>query len=103
MYGNTPHINAMPSATKTARLDARLAPETHDLIKRAAEATGQSVTSFVVSAASEAARKTIQDMDVIRLSLQDQKRFAQALIDPPEPSEALKRAFERRAKLPDDA
>jgi uncharacterized protein (DUF1778 family) len=36
---------------------------------------------------------------VIRLSLTDQKYFAQAMLIPPKPTPALKRAFVRRKKL----
>jgi len=37
--------------------------------------------------------------DVIRLSIEDQRQIAQALLNPPEPKPALKRAFKRRRQL----
>ena len=40
----------------------------------------------------------VMDM-VIRLSLADQECFAQALLSPPQPTPALKRAFVRRSEL----
>ncbi|HAL39403.1 MAG TPA: hypothetical protein DCP03_15345 [Polaromonas sp.] len=37
--------------------------------------------------------------EIIRLSLADQERMAQALLSPPEPAPALQRAVARRQKL----
>lgn len=77
---------------RTARLEARIAPEALAIIKRAAEMEGRSLSDFIVSAAQEAARRTIEDNNVIRLSIEDQQRFVDMLLNPPEPSAALKRA-----------
>lgn len=83
----------------TARLEARISDDLHALLKRAAELEGRSMTDFVVSAAREAAQRTIEQADVVRLSLAGQRHFAQALLAPPEPNAALRLAFERRRKL----
>ncbi len=83
----------------TARLEARLPNEVHALLKRAAEIEGRTLTDFVVSAAREAACRTIEEAEIIRLSLEDQRRVAEALLSPPEPAPALKRAFQRRREL----
>src|SRR5687767_6904733 len=85
--------------TTPARLEARLPAEVHALLKRAAEIEGRSLTDFVVAAASAAARKTVEDAGMIRLSLEDQQRFAEALINPPPLSPALKRAIKRHRRL----
>jgi uncharacterized protein (DUF1778 family) len=53
----------------------------------------------VVSAAQEAAQRAIEQGEVVRLSLADSERFAQALLSPPDPSPALERDFARRRKL----
>jgi uncharacterized protein (DUF1778 family) len=82
-----------------ARLEARLPAEVHALLKRAAEIEGRSLTDFVVAAASAAARKTIEDAAIIRLSVEDQEAFAEALINPPPLSPALKRAIKRHRRL----
>src|SRR5262245_65525375 len=97
--GNLPYIAAMSNRTTTARLEARLPAEVHALLKRAAEIEGRSLTDFVVAAASAAARKTIEETGMIRLSVEDQQRFAEALINPPPLTPALKRAFERHRRL----
>ena len=89
----------MPSTTTSARLEARISTELHATLKRAAELQGRTMTDFVVTAVQEAAQRAIEQAEVIRLSLADQECFAQALISPPEPSPALKRAFARRRKL----
>ena len=89
----------MNNQTTTARLEARIAAEVHTLLKRAAEIEGRTLTDFVVAAASAAARKTIEDAGVVRLSAADQQRFAAALIDPPKLKPPMKRAVARHRKL----
>jgi uncharacterized protein (DUF1778 family) len=85
--------------TKTARLEARITPDLQALLKRAAELEGRSVTDFVVTAAQEAAERRIEQAQVIRLSLEDQRAFAEAILNPPEPAPALRRAFRRHREL----
>ncbi|MEI7826161.1 MAG: DUF1778 domain-containing protein [Chlorobiaceae bacterium] len=82
-----------------ARLEARLTRNVHAQIKRAAEIQGRTVTDFVVYAALEAATKTIEENSVIQLSIEGQLAFAEALLNPPEPNAALRRAFESHAEL----
>jgi len=86
----------MPSATSTARLEARISTELHAMLKRAAEIQGRTMTDFVVSAVQEAAQRAIEQAEVIRLSQADSQRFAEALLSPPPPTPALERAFQRR-------
>jgi uncharacterized protein (DUF1778 family) len=87
------------NTTTTARLEARISEGLHTLLKRAAELQGRTMTDFVVSAVQIAAQQAIEQADVIRLSIADQQRFAQALLSPPPPEPALERAFARRKKL----
>ena len=89
----------MPSVNATARLEARISTDLHVLLKRAAEIQGRSMSDFVVSAARDAARRAIEETEVIRLSLADQACFAQTLLSPPQPVPALERAFARQRKL----
>jgi uncharacterized protein (DUF1778 family) len=89
----------MPTAISTARLEARISTDLHAMLKRAAELQGRTMTDFVVSAVQDAAQRAIEQADVMRLSLADQQCFAEALLSPPEPAPALKRAFARRQKL----
>jgi len=92
-------IASIMSSSPTARLEARLPAEVHALLKRAAEIEGRTLTDFVVSAATEAARRTIEDSDVIRLAVEDQRRFVAAILDPPATAPALGRAFEHHRRL----
>lgn len=88
---------------KTARLDARITPELQTLLKRAAELEGRSVTDFVVTAAQNAAERRIEQSQVLRLSLEDQRAFVEAILNPPEPTPALRRAFLRHRELIEDS
>ena len=89
----------MPSPMTTARLEARISTDLHAMLKRAAEIQGRTMTDFVVSAVQDAAQHAIEQAEVIRLSLADQACFAEALLSPPKPNAALKRAVARRRKL----
>ena len=89
----------MSVAVTTARLEARISPELHSMLRRAAKIQGRSITDFVTTAVQDAAQRAIEQADVIRLSLADQECFARALLSPPEMPPALKRAFARRSKL----
>jgi uncharacterized protein (DUF1778 family) len=80
-------------ASQVARLEARLPKAVYATLKRAAELEGRTLSDFVVSAAQEAAHRVIENTTIIRLSVADQIAFAEALINPPEPNEALKRAL----------
>ena len=81
-----------------ARLEARLPASVYALLKRAAELKGRSITDFVVDAAQDAAQRVIEEDGIIRLSAEDQARFAQALLNPPAPNTALTRAMRRHVK-----
>lgn len=82
-----------PSYNRVARLEARIAPDVLSAVKRAAEIEGRSVSDFVVAAARAAAERTIEEAQIIRLSLADQERIAEALTAPVQVNDALKRAF----------
>lgn len=90
----------MPSASnRSARIEARIAPEALATVRRAAELQGRSVSDFVVAAAQEVAQRTIEQTQFIRLSVADQERVADLLLSPPRPKAALKRAFEAHREL----
>ena len=89
----------MQRENPAARLEARLPADTHALLKRAAEMQGRTLTDFVVTAARDAAQRAIEDAGIIRLSVEDQRRVADALLNPPRPTPALRRAFRHRQQL----
>jgi uncharacterized protein (DUF1778 family) len=85
-----------PKTNRTARIEARIAPAALAIVRRAAEIQGRSVSDFVVAAAQEAAGRTIEETEILRLSVEDQRIIAEAILNPPDPSPALIRAFQRR-------
>lgn len=87
------------SDRRTERIEARIAPDVHAAVKRAAELQGRSVSDFVVAAAREAAHRAIAEAQVIRLSLEDQRLIADGILDPPLPNDALHRAAAAHRRL----
>lgn len=80
---------------KTARLEVRINAAQKAKIERAAELSGRKLTDFVIASIDEAASRVIRETTVIELSAQDSLIFAEALLNPPEPSAAFIRAMER--------
>ncbi len=91
------------NSSRSTRLEARISPDALAIVKRAAEIQGRSVSDFVVAAAHEAAQKAIAESQIIRLSVDDQRAFAQSLVNPPEPAPALRRARDIHRRLVPDA
>lgn len=85
--------------TRTARIEARISPDALAVVKRAAEIQGRSISDFVVAAAQEAANRTVEQAHIIRLSVEDQRAFAAAILSPPKPTAPLRRAFRRHREL----
>ena len=54
---------------RSARIEARITPENLAVIKRAAEIQGRSLSDFIVASAQEAAHRTIDETQIIRLSV----------------------------------
>jgi uncharacterized protein (DUF1778 family) len=86
-------------STRTARVEARIAPEALAIVRRAAEIQGRSISDFLVAAALKDAHQTIEDTQIIRLSVDDQHRFADLLLNPPQLAPAMKRALKARRQL----
>lgn len=103
LYGIMPYHHVMmdkiEATPRSARLEARITPDLQALIRRAAELQGRTLSDFVVSAARDAAVRAIEEVEILRLSIEDQERFAEALIEPTAPVAALERAFQRRREL----
>jgi uncharacterized protein (DUF1778 family) len=86
-------------SVRSARIEARIAPEALAIVKRAAELQGRSVSEFVVQSAQEAANRTIEETTIVRLSAEGQRAFAEAILNPPSSSAGLGRAFAAHRKL----
>lgn len=86
-----------PEFSRTARIEARIAPTELAVVRRAAEIQGRSLSDF--AAAREAANRTIEEAHVIRLSIEDQARFVELLLAPSEPTPAMERAKSAHKRL----
>ena len=85
----------------TARLEARIPIQVYDQMQRAARLRGMTLTGYLIATAGEDARRVVEEAEIMRLARADQIRFAEALINPPEPNERLARAAKRHAELID--
>lgn len=83
------------NATKVERLEARVPKHVKDLLKYAANLSGLSVTDFLIMAIQKGAETTIREHNIITLSARDSAAFAEALLNPGEPNDALREAFAR--------
>ena len=88
-----------PEPARTARVEARIAPDSLAVVRRAAELQGRSISDFLVAAALKDAHQTIEDAQIIRLSVHDQHRFADMLLSPPALAPAMQRALKARKRL----
>jgi uncharacterized protein (DUF1778 family) len=77
---------------RVERLGFRVDEHTKGLIERAAYLERRKLTDYCVSALADAARRTIAEHETLILSENDRKAFFDALVNPPEPNERLKRA-----------
>lgn len=84
-----------PKIRRRDRLEARISLEQKELFQRAATLQGRTLTDFVLASVHEAAVRTIESMETIRLNREDSLAFAEALLNPPEPNERLRAAARR--------
>ena len=79
-----------PTNTKRLeRIDIRIPSEAKDLIRRAAETKGVTLSAFVISAAYDAAQETVLGVETMKLSPEQSARVIESLAGGPEPSAAL--------------
>ena len=81
------------------RQTAQLLESDFRLNRAQAFLAGRALSDFVVAASLESANRTIEETHVIRLAAEDQARFAEMLLNPPELSPAMKRAQAAHARL----
>lgn len=73
----------MNTAVRTERLEARVTRDQKKLLQQAASLQGRTVTEFVVSSAQEAAKRVIEEREVVRLTAKDREAFVASLLNPP--------------------
>lgn len=86
---------ALMQTTRSERLEARLSSDQKRVLQRAADLRGSSLTEFVLNSAHEAAMRTIEEFEVLKLTERDRDVFIRALLHPPAPNQALRRAAKR--------
>jgi uncharacterized protein (DUF1778 family) len=83
------------STTKEQRLQIRVDPQRKRLLERAADATHQNLSAFVLQAASQHAETVLAERSAIALSPQAAQAFSEALGKPAGVNERLAVALAR--------
>ncbi len=81
--------------TRNERLEARISREQKALFQRAADLQGRTLTDFVVASVHDAAVRTVAEQETIRLTADESRAFAEALLKPREPTDRLRAAARR--------
>ncbi|MDA8216442.1 MAG: DUF1778 domain-containing protein [Dehalococcoidales bacterium] len=71
------------ASMKDVRLGARVTRSQKEILQRAADLTGRSLTDFVVSSALDRAEEAVRAYEVVNLSERDARAFFAALENPP--------------------
>ena len=79
-------------AAASERIEARVTAKQKRLFERAAKLEGVTLTDFVIASMQRAATRIIQEQAMLQLTERDQRAFIKALLHPPEPNEALRKA-----------
>lgn len=80
------------AAPKEARIEARVSPKQKRLFERAAKIEGVTLTDFAIASMQRAAASVVEAYTHLELSERNQRTFVEALMNPPEPNEALRDA-----------
>jgi uncharacterized protein (DUF1778 family) len=90
-----------PQRPKRERVEVRISHEQKALLQQAAALEGRTLSDFLVTSAQHVARETIREHQVISLSASESRRFAEALLSPPVPSDYMRAAVARYRQLVD--
>lgn len=80
-------------------VELRLTAEQKALFEQAGEAKGCGLADFILNCAEIIAPESLVPRVPIEGSTQDYLRMIEAILDPPEPNEALRRAARRHREL----
>jgi uncharacterized protein (DUF1778 family) len=89
----------MATALRAERVEIRMTPAQKENIERAASLRGTSVTDFILNEVQPAATATIRESELLELRNEDRRVFVEALLNPPEPNDALKAAVARHKQM----
>src|SRR5665213_220645 len=84
--------------TRLTHLRARVSSNQKALIERAAELVGLTVPDFIASNLQQAALKTIEESERIRLTTEESRSFAEALLQPRRANSTLREAARKYLK-----
>ena len=74
-------------------INLRAKPDQKTLIQKAADMLGVSMASFILENSMRAARRELSAVEELILAKRDAEIFLSALLNPPKPNAALKKAF----------
>lgn len=94
MWVRLPRLDSM-NATKTSRLNLRVAPADDALLRQAAELLGETMSEFLVESARERAERLVADRTRFVLADEQWCAFCAALDRPAEVKPAVRELFER--------
>jgi uncharacterized protein (DUF1778 family) len=83
----------------TTRIEAKVTPETKALIQQAADIESSTLADFLSKSAQAAAQQTISNHNILKLSAEGSKAFAEAILNPKEPTQKLKEAMKRHQQV----
>ena len=89
----------MATPMRAERVEIRMTPVQKQKIERAASLEGTSVTDFILNQVQPAATAMIREFELLELRDQDRLVFVEALLNPPQPTEALKAAVARHDQM----
>ena len=75
---------------KDARVEFKTTREIKELLSKASILNGMDLSAFMLACAVEKARTVLKEHAAIALSAEGQRRLAEILQEPPEPTEAMK-------------
>ena len=84
---------------KSSHLNIRISELSKNVLQRAAELEGDTLSHFVISQALEGAYKLLSEPQTLSLSPKEQMNFFNLLENPPPMNEKLSRAIERYKRV----
>ena len=84
------------------RFEVRVPSDTKQMLSKAAEINGSTLTVFVMSAAMDRAREILQAHQLFEFSEADWQSFMHSLENPPEPNDYLVAAWDDSHKENDE-
>lgn len=85
--------------SKTETINIRVSPETKQVLEQAATLRDSNLSNFVINSALDIAAQIILSHNMISLLRRDSEVFANALLNPPAPNEAFRKASARYAEV----